>query len=67
MSRKIAIVAQCVGQKYVDMFNTHCRGNWNAYAAKIGAEIVLVDRPCPVAHARVAEASDSRDAGDAGL
>lgn len=44
MSRKTAIVAQCVGQKYVDMFNTHCRDNWNAYAAKIGAEIVLVDR-----------------------
>jgi len=43
-ARKVAIVAQCVGQKYVDMFETYCRPSWSIYAQRIGADIILVDR-----------------------
>lgn len=41
---KYAIVAQCLGERYQKMFDNLCRKNWENYAKKINADLIIVDR-----------------------
>lgn len=40
-----AITTLTVGEKYCELFNTTCRENWQAYAARHGYDLVVLDRP----------------------
>jgi hypothetical protein len=40
-----AIVTLCIGQGYLDGFNSYCRNNWQAYGQKIGCEVLVIGEP----------------------
>ncbi|WP_115717971.1 hypothetical protein [Gallaecimonas mangrovi] len=42
---KRAIVTLAIGEKYINLFNNHCRSNWLLYTKKYDIDLIVIESP----------------------